>query len=115
MHKEFEGIDGNVGAIAIWDSKNANVGKGEQEIINLIPNQRIEFALRFFEPWEMEATSFFEIESTGNNSTVTWGFDGESPWPWNISLLFTDMDAELGKDLDKGLKKLRKLQEGDEF
>jgi hypothetical protein len=83
----------------------------------LDPAHRIEFNLRFVKPWESEAKAYFEISKTehSDGSIVEWGFDGDSPWPWNISLLFMDLDSELGKDLDKGLKKLRKLQEAEEF
>lgn len=117
MKREMEGYDGEVGAITKWDSKNENVGKGQMEITALQPDKKIEYMLRFFEPWEMEASSYFEIapDSKDVGAQVTWGFDGQTPWPWNISLLFMDMDEELGKDLDKGLKKLKKQQQDEEF
>lgn len=116
MQRAIEGEDGEVGAIAKWDSKKEDVGKGEQEIAALSPEKRIDFVLRFYEPWESEATAYFELAPDKKGGTeVRWGFDGESPWPWNVSLLFMDMDEELGRDLDKGLKKLKKIQEAEEL
>lgn len=36
MKKEYRGTDGTVGFVSAWESKNKNVGKGEQEIIKLL-------------------------------------------------------------------------------
>src|SRR5579859_6234027 len=51
MKREYRGTDGMEGFVFSWDSsKNKNVGAGEQEIKKIVPNQRIEFDLRFSRP-----------------------------------------------------------------
>src|SRR5690349_10351936 len=35
MEKKYTGTDGSIGFISAWDSKDDNVGKGEQEIVKL--------------------------------------------------------------------------------
>ena len=35
-------------------------------------------------------------------------------WPWNITLLFMDMDGDLGPDLESGLLKLKNTLEVEE-
>src|SRR5436853_2020024 len=42
MKKEYKGTDGTVGFIYSWDSENKEVGKGEQEIVNIKDGERID-------------------------------------------------------------------------
>ncbi len=49
-----KGTDGTVGYVSAWDSKNKNVGKGEQEITK-ITTERIDVDLRFVRPFKSEA------------------------------------------------------------
>jgi len=115
MQHSIEGEDGEVGAISSWNSKNEDVGVGEQEIIRLEDGKRVEFELRFKEPFESTASAYFSTEAKAEGKTlVSWSIYGESSWPWNIMYLFMDMDQELGPDLDKGLKNLKKILEAQE-
>ena len=107
--------DGTEGAIYKWDSAVEDVGAGEQEIIKIDENERIEFELRFTRPMEMTRQAFFTTEYLGGSpeqkTRITWGFEGSSPWPWNIFFLFRDMDNELGPELQEGLNNLKKVLE----
>jgi len=49
-----------------------------------------------------------ENDSTTN---VTWAIYGNMKYPTNLSLLFMDMDAMLGKDLSGGLSNLKTILE----
>lgn len=111
MNKSYSGEDGTVGFISTWKSENENVGSGEQEITKIVEDSRIETKLRFKEPWESESDAYFDFKSTGNQTEVTWGFHGITPYPWNVMLLFMDMDEMLGKDLEGGLNNLKKVLE----
>ncbi|HNI45643.1 MAG TPA: SRPBCC family protein, partial [Chitinophagales bacterium] len=51
MNKTYRGTDGTVGFVSAWESPNRNVGKGEQELTNVIQGERIESELRFFRPF----------------------------------------------------------------
>ena len=110
----YTGTDGTEGAIYKWDSDVEDVGAGEQEIMKIDENERIEFELRFTRPMEMTGQAFFtteELDSPGGKTKVTWGFEGSSPWPWNILFLFIDMENELGPELQEGLDNLKKVLE----
>jgi len=110
--KSFTGQDGTVGFISAWESQVENVGKGEQEIKNITPGTRIDFELRFIEPFESTDQAYFRTESLSENSTrVLWGFYGALPIPMNLMLYFMDMDEQLGPDLEKGLQNLKILLE----
>jgi hypothetical protein len=110
--QSYSGPEGNIGSIYKWDSKIEDVGAGEQEIIQLTENEKIEYELRFKKPWESKGKAHFTFESISNSSTkVTWEFEGGSSWPWNIMLLFMNMEEELGPDLEQGLNNLKNTLE----
>lgn len=112
MKKTFKGIDGTVGFVSAWESKNDEVGKGEQEITKIIDGKRIEFDLRFKEPMKAENTAYMETTALSPTKTkVTWGFNGKMNYPMNIMLLFMDFDEMVGKDFEEGLENLKVLLE----
>lgn len=112
MKKTFSGTDGTVGAISGWDSTNKNVGKGEQEIKIIIPNERIEYELRFKTPMESTAKSnITTVEITPTQTEVKWSFDGSSPYPMNLMLAFMNIDQMLGEQLETGLQNLKIILE----
>lgn len=112
IEKSYSGQEGTVGSTYKWNSKLEDVGVGEQEITNITENEKIDFALRFEKPRKSEAKAHFTFISTSDYSTkVTWGIEGESPWPWNIMLLFINMEEEIGPDLQEGLNNLKSILE----
>lgn len=62
MKKGYRGTDGEVGFLSSWDSKNENVGKGEQEIMKITPISRLEYELRFFDPFEATHDAYLILE-----------------------------------------------------
>ncbi|MFY9153381.1 MAG: SRPBCC family protein [Prolixibacteraceae bacterium] len=112
MKKEYQGIDGTVGFVSAWDSKNKNVGKGEQEIKNLIDGKQIDYEIRFIKPFSGVAQSYLKCETVAENETcIKWGFDSKMKYPMNLMLLFMNMDKMLGNDLETGLKNLKDILE----
>jgi len=112
MKKTYTGKDGTVGFVSRWESENPDVGVGEQEIIKIDPGNRIDFELRFIEPWNSTSPAYFTFETISNNKTkVSWGFDGHIDFPMNLMLLFMNMEEVLGPDLQKGLDNLKTIME----
>ena len=108
----FSGIDGEVGFILGWKSEIDSVGSGEQEIKSLQPFNQIKTEVRFKEPFESVGNSEMNISALDSSSTqVNWKFYGTSSFPMNAMLLFMDMDAMLGKDIEKGLSNLKNILE----
>ncbi len=111
MKKEFKGTDGTVGFVSAWDG-NKEVGKGEQEIKKITEGERLDFELRFIEPFEAKDNAYMTTEAVDTVHTkVTWGFDGKMNYPMNLMLVFMDMDKMLGPDLEKGLTNLKGVLE----
>lgn len=112
MKRDFRGTDATVGFVAAWDSPVREAGKGEQEIVKITDGERIDYVLRFYEPMKSTDNAFMEVKSDGESATkVTWGFFGKMKYPTNLMLLFMNMDAMLGKDLDGGLQNLKSILE----
>lgn len=112
MKKEYRGEDGMVGFISAWDSKVPDVGRGEQEITGILEGERIDFELRFFEPFQSTDHAYIITKSVNDSTTsVTWGFEGIMPYPMNLMLPFMKMEEMLGKDLQDGLDKLKIILE----
>jgi hypothetical protein len=104
---EFKGTDGTVGFIATWDSKNKNMGKGEQEITK-ITDDMVAWELRFKKPFEGIANTYMIAEPVSENQTkVKWVFSGAHPYPMNFMNMF--MDNMLGGDLEKSLRNLKTI------
>ncbi len=112
MRTEFRGTDATVGFVSAWDSDNKDAGKGEQEIIGIEPYERIDYELRFKEPFESTSYAYMITEAVNDSTTtVKWGVEGSFPYPMNLFLLSLNMDKMLGADLHDGLVNLKKMLE----
>lgn len=112
MKKEFKGEDATVGFISAWESTDKNVGKGEQEITGIVEGERIDYELRFIEPFESKEHAYMILESVSENQTkVIWGFKGKMPYPMNIMMLFMDFEKMIGTDFEVGLARLKEIME----
>jgi uncharacterized protein YndB with AHSA1/START domain len=108
MTKTYRGTDGTVGYVSAWESEKDDVGKGEQEIIKITEGQRIDYELRFMEPFESTDLAYMTTESLSDQQTlVKWGFNGRMKYPMNLMLLVMDFEKMLGDDLEYGLKTLK--------
>ena len=112
MKKSFRGTDAQTGFVYAWDSTDKQVGAGEQEIISLTENKRIDYEIRFIRPFAGVAQSYFLLESVGNDQTIVkWGFTSSMKYPMNIMMLFISVDKMLGDDLAISLKTLKAVVE----
>lgn len=112
MIKTYRGTDGTVGFVSAWESDDDSVGVGEQEILNIVEGERIDFELRFIKPFESTQEAYMTTEAVGENQTkVTWGFDGSMAYPSNLMLLFMDFEELIADDFQTGLQKLKTLLE----
>lgn len=111
MTQSFEGTDGTVGFVSKWEG-NKDVGMGEQEIKAISHNDRIDTELRFLKPWKSESDAYIKVEDAKGGTKVTWGFSGVNKVPFNIMMLFFNMDKTVGKDFEEGLSKLKAILEG---
>ncbi|WP_083750242.1 SRPBCC family protein [Rhodohalobacter halophilus] len=108
---EYRGTDGTVGAVSAWNGSEES-GSGEQEITGIAEGERVDFELRFFEPFESTSYAYKSTESVSENQTlVTWGMYGSFPRPMNLMLLFFDLEEAIGDDYETGLENLKQILE----
>ena len=112
MQKSYRGTDGMVGFVAGWISDKEDVGEGEQEIMRIDEGKRIDYALRFFKPFESNDMAYMQTTALSSDQTqVTWGFDGHLDYPMNLMFLFMDFEGMIGNDLTQGLAQLKTVVE----
>jgi uncharacterized protein YndB with AHSA1/START domain len=106
---EHRGTDGTVGFVYGWNG-NKEAGEGEQEIIGLSPNHKVNIEVRFVRPFRSTATTPFTLERISETQTkVTWGMEGRSRYPMNLMYLL--LAGVLAKDLDTSLVNLKGILE----
>ncbi len=111
MTKSYRGTDAEPGFVSAWQSDHPEVGHGEQEIIKLVENQRIDYELRFLTPFESTSPAFMITEENGDKTTVTWGFSGRLNYPMNLLIAVMDFENAIGNDLQVGLDNLKVILE----
>ncbi len=112
MEHYYEGEDGTVGFISGWKSENPAVGYGEQEILAIKEGERIDFALRFFSPFEGNDKAFMTFKDLGQNQTeVVWGFEGKMAFPMNLMIPMMGLEDMISDDFQTGLQNLKVLLE----
>lgn len=109
------GTDGRVGFVHAWDSKDENVGAGQQKITAIDSSERrsrLTIELKFIRPFESVNPSYIETASIATKKTkVTWSITSNMPYPMNLMGAIMNMEEMLGSDLEKGLKNLKSILE----
>ena len=99
MKSEFRGTDGTAGFVSAWESK-------------IDDGNRIDYEIRFTEPFENTGNTYLITEITKDSTTkVRWGYTGKMKYPWNFMALFMNMEEMPSPDLEKGLNNLKTLLE----
>lgn len=113
MVKEYAGVDGTVGSSQSWDSPVDEVGKGTQTVTKIEAPTLFETELAFVRPFESVAMGYVYLKVEANTTKATWGFKSEMPYPVNISILFMDLEKDMGDDWRKALNALKTMSEKD--
>ncbi len=113
MKAQIVGPDGLAGTVHRWDG-NDQVGSGEEEIVGMEENHRVDTLLRLRGPFTVQAESWLVLEPQGEATQVTWGYHGGIPLFLNVLAPLIDFDQAIGADFEKGLRRLKELCEADE-
>ncbi len=104
--------DGTEGSILVFESKSPKAGTGEWETKKMVPNERLDFELRFLAPFKFTAGGYLLTDSISTDQTkLKWVYNGGMNWPMNFMLLVMDMDKVVGKDLGESAINLKKVIE----
>jgi len=106
------GVDGEVGFIYAWDSKNKQAGKGEQEIKEIELSRKIALEIRFIRPFEGISYSDMFTETISQSQTkVTFAFKGSKNYGMKIAHVILKLEKVLGRDLEATLRNLKQVLE----
>ena len=111
MTSTVEGVDGTEGSSYIWTGDPKGTGTGEMVTTGIKDLEEIAYHLRFIKPWESESDGYVRISEEAGKIKAAWGFQGKTPFPWNIMTLFMSMDKMVGKDFERGLDLLKGICE----
>jgi hypothetical protein len=116
IKKEFKGTDGTVGFTSFWVSEDPEIGTGEQEIKNIVENQKLETEIRLKKPFEASFSSYMTTEPEAASQTkVVMGMYSKIPFPMNvISFIFNvcaGQQQKIIKNMDASLGDLKSLLE----
>jgi hypothetical protein len=113
MKVTYSGPTSGPGAAYAWQG-NDKVGEGKMLINGARPNEEVNLKLDFIKPFEGSALSGFSFEpASGGGTKVTWGMSGESNFVMKAISLVHDMDADVGKDFERGLLALKTVSEAE--
>ena len=112
MEKKYKGIDGTVGFVYAWDSKNKKAGAGEQEIIKIEEDRIIDIEVRFIRPFAgISYTPFRTAFISEDQTKVIWGIRNKMKYPMNLMVFVFNMKKILGKDIEISLGNLKTILE----
>ena len=93
-----------------WDGNN-KVGAGRMTIIESQAPELIRINLEFLRPFKATSITEFTFRPQGSQTLVTWSMTCQNNFISKIFGLFTDCDAMVGKDYEKGLASLKAIAE----
>jgi len=108
LKQEYRGTDGTPGFVVAWEG-NKQAGKGEQEIVKIVENRRIDMELRFEKPFKNTARAAIITSPEGPATRVEWLLEGRNKYPMNLMNAF--ISKMLRADLDESLQHLKTLKE----
>jgi uncharacterized protein YndB with AHSA1/START domain len=108
---EFSGPQSGVGARMRWESGDAGVGSGTQEIIASEPDRRVVSRLNFGE--QGQGTATWDLYPAASGSRLIWTFDTEFGWDLIGRYAGLFLDGLIGTEYETGLQRLKERIESD--
>ena len=112
LKRTFSGESSGIGAVYDWQS-NGKAGQGQMTIREAAPAHRLLINLDFIKPIRATNSAEFLLQSSGDNTVVTWAMFGPSPFMSKLMGTLMNMDDLIGKDFERGLENLKRLSEQD--
>ena len=108
----YSGPAEGVGAKSTWDSPG-QMGTGQAEIIESIPNKSVKTQLTYTKPMTMAQVAEITLSpgASADETLVTWSVNGHSTFIFRLIGIFMDCDKMVGGEFEKGLAKLKQIVE----
>jgi hypothetical protein len=99
---DFSGPTSGVGSKFAWDG-NSEVGTGNMEIVESVPNDHIKLRLEFVRPFAGVSDTLFTFKPAGDKTDVTWTMSGKNGFMGKAMSLIMNCDKMVGPQFEKGL------------
>lgn len=113
MEVTVEGEDGKPNSVYRWRGDPDITGSGEMIASGIEENEDFTYQLYFKQPWESQSNGYTRLIPSMDGTTVVWGFEGVDPFPWNVVMLFMNIDSMVGPDFERGLELLKEVCENE--
>ncbi|MDT0689869.1 SRPBCC family protein [Salegentibacter sp. F188] len=108
---KYKGTDGKPEASFYWKG-NRKVGEGIQRIVKVRQGKVLETKILFIKPFKLNALTYIGVKEIEHEKTkMVWGVKGHIPFPLTIISLFYGVERLLAKNIERGLKNLKKMLE----
>ena len=116
LQQEYVGTDGTVGFRSAWESDHQEVGTAEQEITEIVENQKFGTVIRFEKPFKADFDSYLLTEEqTDGRTKVIMGMEDQMPFPMYVISFIVNIgfgqQQKLIDNTDESLKGLKWLLE----
>jgi hypothetical protein len=107
----YSGPSEGVGSESHWTS-DGPMGIGNSEVVESVENQLVKTKLKYTKPMEMQQMATLTLMPVSDGITnVKWSVEGEKTFFFKLMGLFFSCDNMIGKEFEKGLKKLKNIVE----
>ncbi|GMW02027.1 MAG: hypothetical protein AMXMBFR84_31630 [Candidatus Hydrogenedentota bacterium] len=110
LERTYAGAESGEGATYAWKG-NSQVGEGKMTIVESKPNESIKIKLEFFKPMAGVSESGFILKPEGDQTNVTWTYDGTNNFIAKAIGLFMSMDSMIGGSYEQGLAEMKRIVE----
>ena len=105
LRRDYSGPESGVGARYAWEG-NRKAGKGNMEIVESTP-ERVGLRLQFEKPWKATNDVDFTLAPRDGGTEVRWRMAGATSGLAGLFSKVVPMDRMVGKDVEKGLARLK--------
>ncbi|NND93687.1 MAG: hypothetical protein HKN45_02415 [Flavobacteriales bacterium] len=110
MQVTIHGPGDEVGSYRRWESEESGIG--EQKLVNLVPNERVDSELRFIEPFEDKASGYSLVKDAEGGTELTLGFKGENKFMSRVmAMVGMDMESMVGPMFEQEVNNIKAIAE----
>lgn len=106
LNRTLSGAEVGRGSVYEWQG-NKQVGAGRMEILDSVPNARVDIKLSFLKPFRAENRTIFTITPVDGASRVLWEMTGTNNFMFKLMGLMMNMDKMVGNDFERGLAAMK--------
>lgn len=110
LKRSYSGAPAGRGAVSDWQG-HGHTGAGRMQITGALAPDRLQVTVDFTRPFAAHNINEFTLIARADSTQVTWDLTAQNLYVMRLMGLFLDMNAQIGRHLDKGLAALKAAAE----